>query len=302
MKTKVFFICMAMCAMIISLVSCEPTTLGKKNVLINLAELGDKINGKTVEEMGNIISKQGFTRCYEWSKAIEDEFNGTYVYSNGIQIDSTWFEEDVTSKINLQEENACILLVDYSKYSEEIQIELAACYILPNAPTKDYKTLSNNLYQYCSKNYPFKVSTEDPEELARGYMWYADIYTDSADLDYSNDDELYNFALQAGWITQEEYNKEMADLGRESRTDFVKQLNLPYITVYEEIEAADITQNKYMYAGLIISDKFDSFFEANGVMIAKCYWVGHEIEPPITTPKRLIPRGRKAPQNFPWFK
>ena len=133
-------------------------------------------------------------------------------------------------------------------------------------------------------------------------MWYADIYTDSADLYYSNDDELYNFALQAGWITQEEYNKEMADLGRESRTDFVKQLNLPYITVYEEIEAADITQNKYMYAGLIISDKFDSFFEANGVMIAECYWVGHEIEPPITTPKRLIPRGRKAPQNFPWFK
>ena len=41
---------MALCAIMASLISCEPTTIGKKNVLINLAELGDKINGKTVEE------------------------------------------------------------------------------------------------------------------------------------------------------------------------------------------------------------------------------------------------------------
>ena len=82
MKTKIFFISMALCAIMISLVSCEPTTLGKKNVLINLAELGDKINGKSIEEMENIIFRKGFTKCYEWSRAIEDEFNGTYVYAN----------------------------------------------------------------------------------------------------------------------------------------------------------------------------------------------------------------------------
>ena len=301
MKTKIFFTSMALCAMMISLVSCEPTTLGKKNVLINLAELGDEINGKSIEAIEDIISRKGFTKCYEWSRSIEDDFNGTYVYANGIQIDSTWFEDDVTSKINLQEDNACILVVDYSKYNEEIQIVLNACYILPNDPVKDYKTLSNNLYRYNSTNYSFKSSTEEPEELVRGYMWYGEIDTNSANLYYSNDDEFYQFALQAGWMTQEEYNEEMADFGYEFRKEFVEQLNQPFLNVYEEYEAADITQNKFMYAGLLLSEGIDSFIKADGVMMVEGYWVGHEPETPIETQKRFAPR-RKTHEKFYWFK
>ena len=301
MKTKIFFTSMALCAMMISLVSCETTTLGKKNVLINLAELGDEINGKSIEAIEDIISRKGFTKCYEWSRSIEDDFNGTYVYANGIQIDSTWFEDDVTSKINLQEDNACILVVDYSKYNEEIQIVLNACYILPNDPVKDYKTLSNNLYRYNSTNYSFKSSTEEPEELVRGYMWYGEIDTNSANLYYSNDDEFYQFALQAGWMTQEEYNEEMADLGYEFRKEFVEQLNQPFLSVYEECEAADITQNKFMYAGLLLSEGSDSFIKADGVMMVEGYWVGYEPETPIETPKRFAPR-RKTHEKFYWFK
>ena len=301
MKTKIFFTSMALCAMMISLVSCEPTTLGKKNVLINLADLGDEINGKSIEAIEDIISRKGFTKCYEWSRSIEDDFNGTYVYANGIQIDSTWFEDDVTSKINLQEDNACILVVDYSKYNEEIQIVLNACYILPNDPVKDYKTLSNNLYRYNSTNYSFKSSTEEPEELVRGYMWYGEIDTNSANLYYSNDDEFYQFALQAGWMTQEEYNEEMADFGYEFRKEFVEQLNQPFLSVYEECEAADITQNKFMYAGLLLSEGSDSFIKADGVMMVEGYWVGYEPETPIETPKRFAPR-RKTHEKFYWFK
>ena len=301
MKTKIFFTSMALCAMMISLVSCEPTTLGKKNVLINLAELGDEINEKSIEAIEDIISRKGFTKCYEWSRSIEEDFNGIYVYANGIQIDSTWFEDDVTSKINLQEDNACILVVDYSKYNEEIQIVLDACYILPNDPVKDYKTLSNNLYRYNSTNYSFKSSTEEPEELVRGYMWYGDIDTDSANLYYSNDDEFYQFALQAGWMTQEEYNEEMADFGYEFRKEFVEQLNQPFLSVYEECEAADITQNKFMYAGLLLSEGSDSFIKADGVMMVEGYWVGYEPETPIETPKRFAPR-RKTHEEFYWFK
>ena len=301
MKTKIFFTSMALCAVMISLVSCEPTTLGKKYVLINLAELGDEINGKSIEAIEDIISRKGFTKCYEWSRSIEDDFNGTYVYANGIQIDSTWFEDDVTSKINLQEDNACILVVDYSKYNEEIQIVLNACYILPNDPVKDYKTLSNNLYRYNSTNYSFKSSTEEPEELVRGYMWYGEIDTNSANLYYSNDDEFYQFALQAGWMTQEEYNEEMADFGYEFRKEFVEQLNQPFLSVYEECEAADITQNKFMYAGLLLSEGCDSFIKADGVMMVEGYWVGYEPETPIETQKRFAPR-RKTHEKFYWFK
>ena len=175
---------------------------------------------------------------------------------------------------------------------------MAACYILPNNPIKDYKTISNNLYRYCSTNYSFQASTEDPEELARGYMWYGDIDTDSTYLDYSNDDELYQFALQAGWMTQEEYNEEMAYCEDKSRADFVEQLKCPFLAVYEEMEAADITQNKFMYAGLLLSEGSDSFFEADGVMMAECYWVGYELVLPTPTQKRFVPRGKKHLRDF----
>ena len=296
MKTKIFFTSMALCAMMISLVSCEPTTLGKKNVLINLAELGDEINEKSIEAIEDIISRKGFTKCYEWSRAKEDDFIGTYVYANGIQIDSTWFEDDVTSKINLQEDNACILVVDYSKYNEEIQIVLDACYILPNDPVKDYKTLSNNLYRYYSTNYSFKSSTEEPEELVRGYMWEGDIDTDSsAHLLYSNDDERYKLALQSGWITQEEYNEVITDYEVGFRKDFLEQLNQPYVEIEEDFAAASLTQDKFMFAYLVMLNKSDSFFEVDGIMTAECYWVGREPEPPMPVQKRFVPKYRLKP-------
>lgn len=302
MKTKIFFTSMALCAMMISLVSCEPTTLGKKNVLINLAELGENIDGKSMEEIEKIISRKGFTRFYEWSYENRDYFNGMYVYSNGIQLDSTCFKKDMTSQLSLLEDNACVLLVDYFKEKDQTWVELAACYIFPNNLTKDYKTLSNNLYRYCSTNYSFKASTETPKELARGYMWSGDIDTDSTYRYYANDDELFQFALQAGWMTQEEYNEEMAALGYEFRANFVEQLDQPLFEVYEEFEAVDFTQNKFMYAGLLLSEGSDSFLEIDGVITAECYWVGHEPELPIETQRRFTPRGRKIPEKFHWFK
>ena len=302
MKTKIFFTSIALCAMMISLVSCEPTTLGKKNVLINLAELGENIDGKSMEEIEKIIYRKGFTRFYEWSYENRDYFNGMYVYSNGIQLDSTCFERDMTSELSLLEDNACVLLVDYFKEKDQTWVELAACYIFPNNLTKDYKTLSNNLYRYCSTNYSFKASTETPKELARGYMWSGDMYTDSTYRYYANDDELYQFALQAGWMTQEEYNEEMAELGYEFRANFVEQLDQPLYEVYEEFEAVDFTQNKFMYAGLLLSEGSDSFFEIDGIMTAECYWVGHEPELPIETPRRFTPRGRNISKKFHWFK
>ena len=303
MKARVCVICMVLCAMLMGLVSCEPTKLDEKNVLINLAEFGEKVDGKSVEEIEQILSKKGYAKFYDWSYEGGDYFNRTCVYSNGIELDSTCFEKDMTSELSLLEDNACVLVVDYYKEKGQTWVELAACYILPNNLTKDYKTLSNNLYRYYSMNYSFKSSTEEPEELVRGYMWYGEIDTDSANLYYSNDDEFYQFALQAGWMTQEEYNEEMADFGYEFRKEFVEQLNQPFLSVYEECEVADITQNKFMYAYLVMLTKSDSFFEIDGIMTAECYWVGHTpTEPPMPVQKRFAPRGRNISKKFQWFK
>ena len=302
MKARVCVICMVLCAMLMGLVSCEPTKLDEKNVLINLAEFGEKVDGKSVEEIEQILSKKGYAKFYDWSYERGDYFNRTCVYSNGIELDSTCFERDMTSELSLLEDNACVLVVDYYKEKDQTWVELAACYIFPNNLTKDYKTLSNNLYRYCSTNYSFKASTESPKELARGYMWSGDIYTDSTYRYYANNDELYQFALQAGWMTQEEYNEKMAELGYEFRANFVEQLDQPPFEVYEEFEAVDFTQNKFMYAGLLLLEASDSFFEIDGVMTAECYWVGHEPELPIETPRRFAPRGRNISKKFQCFK
>lgn len=290
---------LVICAMMLGFASCEQTTLGKKNVLINLAELGDDINGKSIEEIEKVISRKDFTKFYEWSMDKEGYFNGMYLYSNGIQLDSTWFGENVTSKIRLQDDNACVLLVDYYKKKDQIWVELTACYILPNDPTKDYKTLSNNLYRYCSTNYSFKASAESLKKLTQEYTWSGDIETASTDLlYYCNDDEKCNFALQTGLITQEEYNKEMAGRKNEFRIDFVEQLKQPYLEVYEEIEAVNIAQNKYMYANLLISNEYDSFFEVNGIMVAEFCWTNQEPSWSIPIQKRFLPNGRKVSERF----
>ena len=297
MQKSVLFIGMVLCAMAMVLISCEPITFGKKNVLINLAELGENIDGKSVEEIEQILSKKGYAKFYDWSYEGGDYFNRTCVYSNGIELDSTCFEKDMTSELSLLEDNACVLVVDYYKEKGQTWVELAACYILPNNPTKDYKTLSSNLYRYCSINYPFKASKEEPKEFAQGYMWEGDIETNSsASLLYSNDDERCKFALQNGWITQEEYNDEITDYEVGFRKDFLEQLNQPYVEIEEDFEAASLTQDKFMYAYLVMLTKSDSFFEIDGIMTAECYWVGHTpTEPPMPVQKRFVPKYRLKP-------
>ena len=303
MQKSVLFIGIVLCAMAMVLISCEPITFGKKNVLINLAELGENIDGKSVEEIEQILSKKGYAKFYDWSYERKDYFNRSCYYSNGISLDSTCFEKDMTSELSLLEDNACVLVVDYYKEKGQTWVELAACYILPNNPTKDYKTLSSNLYRYCSINYPFKASKEEPKELAQGYMWEGDIDTDSsAHLLYSNDDERCKFALQNGWITQEEYNEVITDYEVGFRKDFLEQLNQPYVEIEEDFEAVSLTQDKFMYAYLVMLTKSDSFFEVDGIMTAECYWVGREPEPPMPVQKRFVPRGRNISKKFQWFK
>ena len=298
MKTKVFFICVVLSIMMMGLVSCEPTILGKKNVLINLAELGEKVDGKSVEEIEKILSKKGFAKFYDWSYERAGYFNRMCVYSNGIQLDSTCFEKDMTRELSQLEDNACVMVVDYFNVKGQTWVELAACYILPNNPTKDYEILSNNLYRYCSTKYSFKVSEEDHEGLAQGYMWEGDIETASSNLYYCNDDERLDWALHSGWITQEEYNEEIADYEGRFRKAFVKQLSQPYVEVDEEIYASSLTHDKYMYANLLMSNEYDAFFEANGITIAECYWSGPELDAPMPAQKRFTAKGRKAKAKF----
>lgn len=278
--------CIAIGAMALGLAGCEPTTFGKKNVLINLAELGENIDGKSIEEIEKVFSKKGFTLNYEWSITRDDYYNNMRFYSNGIQLDSTWFEDEdserIVNKVRMQEENACILMVDYYKRTDQIWVELVACYILPNDPIKDYKTLSNDLYRYYSTNYPSKTNDKSPKELIQAYNWNGwvlDLHKEG--YDYSNVNDRWAFALQAGLVTQEEYDKEMSTPYNDGwRNEFLQKISEEYIEVEEYIQAINTEEeDKICRSALRVTKQYDSFFDVEGITIAEGSWVGFDTNP-----------------------
>lgn len=322
MKTKVLFIFMATCAMTMGLISCKPTNKPQdpektNEVLINLAELGDSFMGKTPEDIDSILAEKGFTQFYgehyEENESDGHFEEGEYYYSNGIQLDSSYLGQNITDKISLQKENACILEIAYYAYNGNSYTMLSACYILPKEPQKDYKTLSTNLYNFYYKNYyPFLPHNNYPEEFGQAFSWLADILIDSTYLDYTNEADLYKLALESGWMTQEEYDKEIANPWWDGdRNAFVKQLDMPYHEAFEEIEAVHNPKG-YSYATLCISDEYSALFEVDNIMVADGFWAGYEWEPvppqyshqhslqhslldcPYDTPKALIQERMKA--------
>ena len=285
MKTKGIIMCIAIGAMALGLAGCEPTTFGKKNVLINLAELGENIDGKNIEEIEKVFSKKGFTLNYEWSITRDDYYNNMRFYSNGIQLDSTWFEDEdserIVNKVRMQEENACILMVDYYKRKDQIWVELVACYILPNDPIKDYKTLSNDLYRYYSIHYPYKTNDKSPKALIQSYNWNGwviDLHKE--EYDYSNVNDNWASALQAGLITQEEYDKEMSTPYNDGwRNDFLQKISEENIEVEEYILAINTEEHKHSRSALRDTNQYDTFFDVEGITIAEGSWVGFDTNP-----------------------
>lgn len=275
--------CIAIGAMALGLAGCEPTTFGKKNVLINLAELGESINGKSIEEIDTELSKRGFKLCCEKSRTGSYYYNHAMVYSKGIQLDSTLLEEENREKIanltRMQEDNACVLVVDYNEEKDQIWVGLSARYILPNDPIKDYKTLSNDLYRYYSIHYPYKTNDKSPKELIQSYNWNGwviDLHKE--EYDYSNVNDSWAFALQAGLVTQEEYGKEMSTPYNDGwRNEFLQKISEEYIEVEEYIRATNTEEDKLRRSSLIASNQYDTFFNVEGITIVTGFWVGVDI-------------------------
>lgn len=275
--------CIAIGAMALGLAGCEPTTFGKKNVLINLAELGENIDGKNIEEIEKVFSKKGFTLNYEWSITRDDYYNNMRFYSNGIQLDSTWFEDEdserIVNKVRMQEDNACVLIVDYNEVKNQTWVVLNARYILPNDPIKDYKTLSNDLYRYYSIHYPYKTNDKSPKELIQSYNWNGwviDLHKE--EYDYSNVNDNWASALQAGLITQEEYDKEMSTPYNDGwRNEFLQKISEENIVVEENILAINAEEDKHSRSALRATNQYDSFFDVEGITIVRGFWVGVDI-------------------------
>ena len=99
----------------------------KKNVLINLAELGNEV--QSLSHMEQILQQKGFVKIHEEVVETEEYVDGTFVYANNIQLDSTLINAE--DKIRQQTENATILTVQFYSDEYNLDVMLYACYILP---------------------------------------------------------------------------------------------------------------------------------------------------------------------------
>lgn len=277
----------------------------ENDVLINLAELGDSlyticsaINSnaaslfysvkESLDTIHQIMSSKGFVKFYEEKESSSDYRQGVLFYSNGIQLNSTWFEEDKTDEISQLQENACVLAITYYKdESYPLFFELEAAYILPNTPESDYLTLSTNLYDYYATTHPFQAGTNN-QEVAQFFTWEADVAIDSKELSFNDYDVLFATALQAGVMSQEEYEEELSMARADGwRKDFLEQIDQPYLEVWEQIEAVHADKGCSL-AGLYLEEDYSLFFECHGARVVAGDWCGFEkeLEGPMTIQKR----------------
>jgi hypothetical protein len=263
---------MVLCAMMIGFVSCEPTTLGKKNVLINLAELGNEM--QSLAHMEQMLQRKGFIKIHEEVEETEEYVDGTFVYTNNIQLDSTLVT--AADKIRLQTENATILTVNFYGDEHDIEAMLYACYILPEETTESYKTISNNLYHYYSDKFSYTLY-ENTDNLSQEYRWYGFI----DEKEYNNKDEHYTYIFNKGAITKEEYDKKMADAIEETdgfRKDFVAQIKEPEWGIHESIVASSYQANHEIVNMTLLTMSDENQFSVTEVPIVECLWMGNNYE------------------------
>ena len=251
-------------------VSCEPTTLGKKNVLINLAELGNE--SENLNQMEQILQRKGFVKIHEEVEEREEYVDGTFVYANNIQLDSTLLV-NADDKIRQQTENATILTIQFYSDEYNLDIMLYACYILPEETIESYKTISNNLYHYYSDKFSY-ILYGNTDNLSQEYSWYGFI----DEKEYNNKDEHYTYIFNKGAISKEEYDKKMADAMEDAdgfRKDFVAQIKEPELGIYEEIVASSYHTNHEIVNMAILTMSDENQFSVSEVPIVECLWIGN---------------------------
>lgn len=257
-----------MLSMILLLTSCEPTTLGKKNTLVNIAELGLDIYGSTEKNMDKTITRKGFEKIYyeargEWKYA---------KYAIGVQLDSTMTEEQISQKLEELQNNATMILVSYRVRNELVYIEqINAFYMLPENTMANYKKLSNQLYTYHQNLFPFVQSKEEPDEFDGEFLWQGMIHSGETIYACDNDDVVVKQAYLLGIISKEEYDTWKANKYDPNATREVFVSQLESALEVGEIYDADNDEEGISSSGLITTLK-DADLDLEMVPVVSAYW------------------------------
>ena len=251
------------------LVSCEPTTIGKKKTLVNVAELGFELYGTTEANMEKILKRTGFDKIYYESRG---EWK-TAKYAMGVQLDSTMTEEQLSQKIEGLQSNATILLVSYRVRNELVYIQqINAYYILPENTMANYKMLSNQLYKFHQNLFPFVQSKDDPDEFDGEFIWQGMVNLGEKSYLCSNDDVAVYQAYLLGIISKEEYDTWKAKKydPNTTREAFVSQIE--NALEVGEIYSGDNEKDGVSCNGMITTQK-NMDLNIETIPIVSAYWV-----------------------------
>lgn len=251
------------------LTSCEPISIGKKNTLVNVAELGLDIYGATEENMDKTLKRKGFDKIYydnegEWKAA---------KYAIGVQVDSTTTEDQISKKIEELQSNATIILVSYRVYDNLVYIDqINAYYILPENMMANYKTLSNQLYKFHQEQFPFVQSKDDPDEFDGEFIWQGMVNLGEKYYLCSNDDVAVYQAYLLGIISKEEYDtwkskKYDPNATREAFVSYIENA-----LEVGEIYSGDNEKDGVSSTGMITTQK-NMDLNIETVPIVSAYWV-----------------------------
>ena len=287
----------------------EPDSSQNHTVLINLAELGDSLYAiglnaaeVSIAEIEAIMARRGYVKFHEDKDNDADYYQGDLFFSTGIQVDSTWFGNDMTSEISQLQENAGVLLVTYYKNgTDPMFFDVYAEYFLQNNMYADFLTMSKTLYDYYATTHPFQGDV-DPisHEVSQAFTWYGYVSNDSQNFSYNDLDTFLASALQAGIMSQEEYDSELAATHEDGwRADYLKQLEQPYIDAYEYYEAKHAVKGMSGAAWTIGKDN-SWFFDCPDIVVIASDWYGYENAPaaPVTIQKRTKRERTNNARNF----
>ena len=258
------------------LVSCEPITIGKKNTLVNVVELGLDIYGATEENMDKTLKRKGFDKIYydnggEWKAA---------KYAIGIQVDSTMTEDQISQKIEELQSNATIILVSYRVLNELVYIQqINAYYILPENTMTNYKSLSNQLYKFHQNLFPFVQSEDDPDDFDGEFLWQGMVNLGDAYHAYDNRDVTVEQAYLLGMMSKEEYDAWKAKKYDPNATREAFVSHLENALGVGEVYDADNEKDGVESFGMITTEKnIDLNIETQPVVTA--YWgVDKDVKP-----------------------
>ena len=284
--TKCFAWAITVVALTVGMVSCGPIaqydpTTDEKNILLDLPSFVQSVEGKTLEEIKEILLNRGYK--------FKGENEGSVVFvinADNLNIDSLMTS---TGEVNMAD-----YLTDKTSILELIMLDEGGVssamitYCLPQDSAHiKYTTLHKNAYAFYQSVYPFAL---DPnEEWIVGYEWEASVMTSEGTNEFTNYLEVSQFLYDNQLITKEEFEEDkewIESRGYKSYNEFLEAIpESKYIMEIADCYGLNGKEAVYVY-DFVAEEMLEEEFP-EGIAIAIGGYVGNsDWDTPMKSPDK----------------